>query len=800
MSVGRLAKDQETYYLSEVIEGREDYYLDPGEAPGRWIESLAGELDLAGVVEGDDLRSVLAGRDPRTGLALRESVATVPGFDLTLSAPKGISVTWALSDRATAERIVAAHDRGVDAAIGYMERHASALRRGHAGAEVVDGDGFVAAGFRHRTSRAGDPQLHTHVLVANMSRGPDGRWTALDARPIYRHARTAGFLYQAVLRDELARSLGFLFEEIENGYADIAGVPKELRRHFSTRRREIAAEMERQGSTSARGAQVATLATRQAKAERLSETELRERWAESARSFDFAVEELARLVRSPVIDADDAEIAARLTEHDATFARRDVVRAVAQSATQGASLDAIEERSEEFLASEQAIPLTTDRFTTPEILALERRTIALAASGSRSGRGLASTDAIAAAVADRPSLGADQRAAVESITRSGNAVDVMIGPAGTGKTFLLDAARDAWESSGYCVIGTSLAARAAAELHAGSGIESQTADRLLLRIDQGRERFDAQTVLVIDEAGMLGTRRLAALVAEASANGSKVLLVGDPRQLPEIDAGGLFSGLASRLGFVTLTENRRQRDPVERAVAAELRQGLVVDAMARLDRHGEVTTAENADRLRDGLVGEWHAARQRGEDVLMIAGRRAAVADLNERARELRLANGELGQEVFATNERRFAIGDEVLANRNDYGLGLLNNDRGVLVRAEDEALVVRLADGREVEVPFSYMEEGHLIHGYATTVHKGQGVTCDTVLVLGDDSFTNETAYTALTRGRLRNELFLVATVREEHHGRVPEQDPLTTFTDAIARSGAKTAAIDIDPPVLNL
>ncbi|MGH2928828.1 MAG: MobF family relaxase, partial [Solirubrobacteraceae bacterium] len=255
---------------------------------------------------------------------------------------------WALSDRAIAEQIVAAHDRAVDAAITYLERHATALRRGHAGAEVIDGDGFVAAAFRHRTSRAGDPQLHTHVLAANMSRGPDGRWTALDARPIYAHARTAGFVYQAVLRDELARSVGFLFEEVSQGNADIAGVPNELRRHFSQRRREIAAEMERNGATSARGAQVATLSTRQAKTERLSEAELRERWAESARPFEFSTGELPRLLRQPVIDAEDADLAAILTEHDATFARRDAVRAVAAAATQGASLDAIEARADDF--------------------------------------------------------------------------------------------------------------------------------------------------------------------------------------------------------------------------------------------------------------------------------------------------------------------------------------------------------------------------------------------------------------------------------------------------------------------
>jgi ATP-dependent exoDNAse (exonuclease V) alpha subunit len=158
---------------------------------------------------------------------------------------------------------------------------------------------------------------------------------------------------------------------------------------------------------------------------------------------------------------------------------------------------------------------------------------------------------------------------------------------------------------------------------------------------------------------------------------------------------------------------------------------------------------------------------------------------------------------VFATTERSFAVGDEVLANRNDYGIGILNNDRGVLLGASDDALTVRLPDGREVAVPFSYVEDGDLTHGYATTVHKGQGVTCDAVLVLGDDSFTNETAYTALTRGKRRNALFLVDVPDPERHGPALETDALATFTDAIARSGAKTAAIDTpvaEPPVLDI
>jgi ATP-dependent exoDNAse (exonuclease V) alpha subunit len=377
-----------------------------------------------------------------------------------------------------------------------------------------------------------------------------------------------------VLRHELARSLGLLFEEVDNGHADVAGVPMKLRRHFSTRRREITAEMERRGSTSARGAQVAALATREAKGEHVAEAELRDRWARSAAPFDFSVAALPRLVRAPVVEVEDKALALRLTEQDASFKRRDVVRAVAEAATHGTSLVELEARAEALTSSQAVVELADDRCTTPEMLELERRSVLLAQGGVGEGRGVASAEALAAAVGERPSLGADQRAALATIACTGDGLDVLIGPAGTGKTFMLDAAREAWQRSGKRVIGASLAASAARELQLGSGIKSTTVDRLLLMIDQGRERLDGATVLVVDEAGMLGTRRLAALINEASGSGAKLLLVGDPRQLPEIDAGGLFASLATRLGHVALSENRRQRDPVEREVAAELRVGL----------------------------------------------------------------------------------------------------------------------------------------------------------------------------------------------------------------------------------
>lgn len=194
VTIGKLGKGKESYYLDSVATGAEDYYAGEGEAPGRWSGDGASELELSGEVERAELQAVLAARDPRTAEALPRFVRKdrVPGFDVTFSAPKSVSVLWALADRETAERIRSAHERAVGAALGYLEREAAFTRLGHDGHTAVRGEGFVAAAFGHRMSRAGDPQLHTHVLVANLIRTPDGQWRSLDGQRLYRRAKSAG--------------------------------------------------------------------------------------------------------------------------------------------------------------------------------------------------------------------------------------------------------------------------------------------------------------------------------------------------------------------------------------------------------------------------------------------------------------------------------------------------------------------------------------------------------------------------------------------------------------------------------
>jgi conjugative relaxase-like TrwC/TraI family protein len=261
----------------------------------------------------------------------------VPGFDHTFRAPKSVSLLWALSDRVTAAEVTAAHDAAVDAAIGYLQRAAGFTRRGAGGAETVAVDGFVAAAFRHRTSRADDPLLHTHVLVANLARTTDDHvWRTLDSRKLFAHAKTAGVLYQAHLRHELTRRLGVAWQPVVNGHADIDGVDRQLIETFSQRRAAIVAHMHTRGETSAAAAQTATLATRQAKAERSSEAELREGWTRRARQAgvrpgwheqllertSWERPELAGLWQRLVVEEG-------LTETASTFGRRELLQQLA---------------------------------------------------------------------------------------------------------------------------------------------------------------------------------------------------------------------------------------------------------------------------------------------------------------------------------------------------------------------------------------------------------------------------------------------------------------------------------------
>lgn len=301
LSLGKIAAGPGAgrYYVDQVAQGREDYYAGEGEEPGVWLGAGAASFGVAGVVQERGLVLLLSGRDPASGEVLGRPLArgAVAGFDLTFRGPKSVSILFGTADPDVTREITRAHDEAVRQAVAYLERDACWARRGHGGAVRVAGRGFVAAAFRHRTSRAGDPLLHTHVVVANVTQRPDGRWTALDGRALYRHAKTAGYLYQAALRDQLRERLRMRWQVVERGTAEIAGVPRPVIEHFSRRRAEIVEHMAARGERSARAAQVATLETRRRKDYGVPEARLRAEWRARSEEQGLDAHRLRRVFR-----------------------------------------------------------------------------------------------------------------------------------------------------------------------------------------------------------------------------------------------------------------------------------------------------------------------------------------------------------------------------------------------------------------------------------------------------------------------------------------------------------------------
>jgi conjugative relaxase-like TrwC/TraI family protein len=846
VSIGKLATGQANYYLDQaqarvdratsIGTGVEDYYVGGTEAPGYWLGAGSARVGATGRVEGDALRRVLEGRAPAGEEDLvPDHARRVPGFDVTFSAPKSVSVLFGLGDEPLRRAIRSAHDEAVRDALGYLERVAARGRRKHGGQVLVEGRGLIAAAFRHRTSRAGDPQLHTHVLIANVVEGVDGKWSALDGRGIYQHGKTAGYLYEAALRTRLSRRLGVEWGPVRNGIADVEGVPVDVLQAFSRRRAEVEAELERRGESSSAAARMATLATRRRKDYGVVPEQLIAEWRERAERLGFGRHRV-RAVLGRVSDrAKDPEWMATfrrlassegLTHRRATFARRDVLQGLCETVPPGvASVPELEAAVDRFLSSELTVPIAQPdeggaepsirrrdgrlvygrriegRFSTVGHLVLERDIIETALDGRRAGAAVVPEPLVRRAMHGRR-LSAEQEMMVRRLTMDGDRVAVVLGQAGVGKTYALRAARRAWEATGTPVFGAAIALRAARELEDGAGISSTSVASMLHRLRAGAE-LPYGSVLVVDEAGMLPTRELDELLGHVSQADGKLVLTGDHRQLPELEAGGCFRGLVYRLPAITLVENHRQRAGWERAALRELRHGDVDTALDEYRAHGRVLTADDGDSVRARMVADWLRAGGAPE-AMMIALRRRDARALNRLARQALVDAGRVGGPEMLYAGEPFAAGDAVLLRRNDGRLGIANGDRGIVVHVGEDHLAVDVR-GRLVTLDPDYLAKttAHgdpvVAHGYAVTGHVAQGLTVREALVLATDEMYREWAYTALSRGTDANRLYLVdgePSIRDEIAPQA-RRDADEELVASLRRSRRQSMAHDLGTPV---
>ena len=396
-----------------------------------------------------------------------------------------------------------------------------------------------------------------------------------------------------------------------------------------------------------------------------------------------------------------------------------------------------------------------ERFTSRDMIAVENRL-------ERTGDELAGRDAHG--VADRHRDGAigaaegrglvlsgEQRDALDHVTGDRGLASV-VGYAGSGKSAMLGVAREAWERAGYQVRGAALSGIAAENLEGGSGIQSRTIASLEHAWEQGREQLGPKDVLVVDEAGMIGSRQMERVLSQARDAGAKVVMVGDPEQLQAIEAGAAFRSVAERHGAAEITEIRRQREDWQRDATRALATGRTGEAIHAYDQGGMVHAADTREQARGELVDGWDRARQAepGSARIILTHTNAEVQNLNGEARDRLRASGNLGEDVTVKaerGERQFATGDRIMFLRNERGKGVKNGTLATIERVSPEGMAVRLDDGRGVA--FDTRDYAHVDHGYAATFHKSQGVTVDRTHVLATPGMDRHSAYVGMSRHR---------------------------------------------------
>ena len=886
------------------------YFIEEGTPPGRWLGKGVASLGKGELVVGDQVSEAQLqllmgmGHDPITNAPLGrafpaykdapkrieariaaldatltpgakgEAVAlivveenaragrwAVAGFDFTFSIPKSASVLWAVADAGVQAMIGAAHHRAVAEVVAFMEREVAATRTGATAGDgavaQVDVEGLIATAFDHFDSRAGDPHLHTHVVISNKAKTTlDGKWRSLDGRPMHAAVVALSELHEAVFADHMTLIFGVEWEARDMGRDRspawaITAVPESLVTEFSSRARHIDIETDRliDEYVAAHGRRPtpaalmklraqATLLTRPDKHVR-SLADLTAEWRTRATTIlgrdatrwaiDTTDNDRPLLLRADDIPLDvirdiGCSVVETVGEKRSTWRKWNLM-AEASRQTMGWRFATMTDRETVITMVTDAAQLASLRLSPPELSlspvvfrrgdgtsvfrpvnsAIFTSEVQLAAEDrllERSSDLTGPTVALAAVArvtrkpdADGLVLGEDQAEALTRIAVSGRMLDVLVGPAGAGKTTAMNALRRAWEAEHGTgsVVGLAPSAVAAQVLADDLGIETEnTAMWWQNHLTKGLN-FTAGQLVIVDEASLAGTLSLDRIAGLAQQAGAKVLLVGDYAQLQAVDAGGAFSMLAhDRTDTVELIDVHRFHQPWEKLASLGLRHGhsAVIDTYLA---HGRIRDGDTKT-MTDAAYTAWRADRDAGRITVLIAETHEQVTALNERARADLLIDGTLTQdrEVELRDGTHAGIGDTVITRRNDRKIAASNGNDWVRngdiwtitdVRG-DGSLTIRRPGrsyGGAIVLPAAYIAE-HVDLGYAVTAHRAQGVTTDTAHVLVEPTATRENFYVSMTRGRAANHAYVILDRTDDHQQPHPGDDPNVSSRSVLA------------------
>jgi conjugative relaxase-like TrwC/TraI family protein len=772
------------------------------------------------------------------------------GADVTLDLAKSKSVFLAYAPEEIAAQVEGIYTAAGRESIGALERWTAYAMRGHHGdgdeTGTVKTSGFSGWMMVHRAARPvdgapyGDPHFHLHFTLANMVKGTDGKWSTMASggRDLHRHTRATQSLMNARIRRELTNEFGISFRREERtGAWEIAAIPEATIRLFSKRDSQVRDLLTKLGidydSATTRERTAASTASKAAKngeAVGVGDDVLRAYWQAEGRAAGDDPDAIAanamgqgRAHQNPSLDELCAQVfdpKTGLTSHSKEFTHAAAIAAVLDALPYGvANAEEAEHLTTSVLRhARYAVQLNpkgaqhfthADRYTTADVVAAEALIVSEATNRLGTQAAVVNHDTVDMTLATVEAqhggtfaFSDEQRAVLERLLTAGHGIDAVVGVAGAGKTTIMDTARQAWEAHGLVVAGASTAAVAAANLKAEAGIESRTLASWLTGIRKGGPGLTGVDVLVVDESAMCDDRDIAELLTHAAVTGTKVVGIGDPKQLHSPGIGGSFAAVHHLVGGLTLSQNFRQKDMVERRALELWRDDNRVESVRAFAGTGRVHALADKDATLAAMLTIWADKRAAHTDdhtavqqLLMLAATNEIVEELNVGARALRKESGDLTgpEHTYALpggGELTLSAGDQVLLRINDYrgkksrgaNEDVLNGLRGI-VRAVDEGRRVQVewrektADGyRDVAewVDADYIAQGGLSLGYAITGHKSQGLSVQEALVYGPGAQANA-LYTMMSRDKKESHLFLPLSVYETDADRARHGDALT-------------------------
>ncbi|MFO0888318.1 MAG: MobF family relaxase [Isosphaeraceae bacterium] len=783
VSIGKVRSGSKgrSYYLklsheSGALNEAGNYYLksSPLEGVGRWSGRLAAEFGLSGTVTPEDFRSLHNGYSP-SGEPLSRNVGSKSrraGFDVTAGLVKDASIVASRSDHWRRRIFAEVAAPAVEVAMQYLEREACRSRRGRQGSELVAGRGFAVCSFEHMAARsvdgqAVDPQAHVHNVVFNTTRGPDGELRTLDGEALYFHAQTAAAL-ASVEESYRLEQMGFTLARDGRSFR-IVGIPDQLREENSKRSSQIRGHAGKDASAKERDR--ANWETREPK-EAVDVPALLMDWQERNERHGLTEERLRELTRTKPRERDVAreleEATTRaikqLTRGESTFTEQKFLEyAAIESQCRGVSGNDVRlhvwkelelaRRGHHAELIYRGVEDGHEHFCTRELFELEAAVLR-AAHSTRHEKSRIREQDVERAIAAKGTLSLDQEKAVRGLSLKAGRIRCLVGGAGTGKTFALDAVRIAHDAAGYRCLGTAVANRAARGLARDANMEALNTKKLLYELDRGRLRLDG-VCLFLDEAATVDTREMAKIIAAVNkAKDARLITVGDQRQHQAVGPSGVFAELCTRLGPPEeLTEIIRQKERVEREMVAAFRDREIGEALRVLLQRNRLHVGDEVEDSQERLVKDWADDKTPLAEKRIIASTNQQCDHLNAKCNQLLEERGALtGEAVSIKGDFVARVGSRVIVRKTIARLDVSNGDCGTVIgtsAARDELRVRLDQGGRVVTIPLSSYRDG--VHaGYAATSFLSQGASYDSVFLFVHGHMTDaQTGYVMASRHR---------------------------------------------------